>query len=83
MRKGDHLSRSPELQLLECALLYCVFDVMMLAGRNVMNEPLERRRELLRRAVSKVKEPVRISHESNASLGDLITSVKAQGLEGW
>ena len=63
-------------------LFYYVFDVMVLAGRDVMNEPLERRRELLERVVAKVKSPVRISPHLNASLADLRASVTAQGLEG-
>ena len=32
-------------------VLYFVFDVMMLAGRDVMREPLDTRRELLERRV--------------------------------
>ena len=63
-------------------LFYYVFDVMVIGGRDVMQEPLERRRELLERAVSKVGDPVRISPDLNAGLADLIASVKAQGLEG-
>jgi ATP-dependent DNA ligase len=37
-----------------------VFDVMMLASRDVMREPLEKRRELLdEKALPKLTEPVR------------------------
>jgi bifunctional non-homologous end joining protein LigD len=63
-------------------LFYYVFDVMVIGGRDVMQEPLGRRRELLERAVSKAGDPVRISPALNAGLSDLIASVKAQGLEG-
>ncbi len=64
-------------------LLYYVFDLMMLAGKDVMREPLSRRRELLEgQVLPKLREPVRYSPVFEASLSDLIESVKAQGLEG-
>jgi DNA ligase D-like protein (predicted ligase) len=64
-------------------LLYYVFDVLMLAGRNVMGETLERRRDLLEQKIlPRLKEPIRYSPELKASLSDLVASVKAQGFEG-
>lgn len=64
-------------------LLYYVFDLMMLAGKDVMHEPLSHRRELLEAQVlPKLRDPVRYSPVLEASLSDLIESVKAQGLEG-
>jgi ATP-dependent DNA ligase len=48
-----------------------------------MAEPLTRRRELLRtRVLSLLRDPIRESPVLEASLPDLIHSVKAQGLEG-
>jgi bifunctional non-homologous end joining protein LigD len=62
---------------------YYVFDVMMFAGKNVMHDPLDDRRTLLERKVlPKLKEPVRYAAPLDASLPDLIHSVKVQGLEG-
>jgi bifunctional non-homologous end joining protein LigD len=64
-------------------IVYYVFNVMILAGQEVMAEPLKRRRELLHtRVLSKMDEPIRESPVLEASLADLIPSVKAQGLEG-
>jgi len=64
-------------------LVYYVFDVIILAGKDVMDEPLTVRRELLRDLVlAKLDEPIRESPELEASLPDLIYSVKANGLEG-
>jgi ATP-dependent DNA ligase len=64
-------------------VLYYVFDVMVLAGRDVKAETLEERRELLKeKVVPKLAEPVRYTGELKARLRDLIHSVKAQGLEG-
>jgi DNA ligase D-like protein (predicted ligase) len=64
-------------------IVYFVFDVLVLAGRNVMSEPLEARRKLLeRRVLPKLGDPVRYIGELDATLRDLVESVKAQGLEG-
>lgn len=64
-------------------LVYYVFDVMIVGGENVVALPLERRREILEgRVLGKLAEPIRQSPVLEASLADLIQSVKAQGLEG-
>src|SRR5205085_8087464 len=50
---------------------------------SVIDEPLVRRRELLEQKVlPKLGDPVRYSPTLDASLSDLVKSVKAQGLEG-
>ena len=60
-----------------------VFDLMVVAGKDVMAQQLDARRDLLRRLVlSKLADPIRDSPELAASLPDLIASVQAQGLEG-
>jgi len=65
------------------AVFYYVFDMMILAGDDVMNEPLNLRRKLLKeRVLAKLREPIRESPELNAGLQDLIRSVKEHGLEG-
>jgi DNA ligase D-like protein (predicted ligase) len=64
-------------------IVYYVFDVLILEGRNVMAEPLSVRRELLRdRILPKLGEPIRHCPELNASLAAVIESVRAAGLEG-
>jgi ATP-dependent DNA ligase len=56
---------------------------MVLAGRNVMREPLQKRRELLEKKVlPKLREPVRSSAPLDADLPVLIHSVKVHGFEG-
>jgi bifunctional non-homologous end joining protein LigD len=65
------------------SLIYYVFDVLILSGRDVMHEPLSVRRELPQREIMpRLREPIRESAMLNASLPDLIAAVKAQGLEG-
>jgi DNA ligase D-like protein (predicted ligase) len=64
-------------------VVFYVFDLMVLTGKDVMSEPLEKRRRLLEQKVlPKLKEPCRYTGSLDAKLSDLITSVKAQGLEG-
>lgn len=64
-------------------IFYYVFDVLILAGRNVMAEQLSVRRDLLRgHILSKLREPIRQCPELNASLAHVIAAVRAQGLEG-
>jgi ATP-dependent DNA ligase len=64
-------------------VVYYVFDVMVLAGQNVMREPLQKRRELLEKKVlPKLQEPVRYSAPLDADLPVLIQSVKIHGFEG-
>ena len=64
-------------------IFYYVFDVLVLAGVDLMSEPLARRSDLLRRQIlPKLKDPVRECPELNASLSDVVNAVRAQGLEG-
>src|SRR5688572_24395537 len=64
-------------------VVFYVFDVMVLRGKDVRSDPLERRQTLLQKTVlPKLKEPVRYAGVLNAALPDLVESVKAQGLEG-
>jgi len=56
---------------------------MILAGRDLVSESLKSRRGVLQSHVlSKLAEPIRESPTFDASLADLVRSVKAQGLEG-
>ena len=65
------------------SLHFYIFDLLILEGRDVMGEPLVKRRELLEKHVlPTLTEPIRYSPVLEAKLEDLIRSVKAQGLEG-
>ena len=62
---------------------FFIFDVLILNGKDVMGDRLMRRRELIEEDVlPKLAEPIRYSPILGATLGALIQSVKAQGLEG-
>ena len=67
----------------KATIVYFVFDVMMLNGRDLVGETLETRRHLLQNEVlPRLNQPIRLSPELQASVADLVESVKAQGLEG-
>ena len=67
----------------ETPLFYYVFDVLVLNGREVINETLVSRRGLLeKRVLPKLADPIRYSPDLTESLSDLIHSVQTQGLEG-
>jgi DNA ligase D-like protein (predicted ligase) len=64
-------------------LVYFVFDLLILSGRDVMREPLEKRQALLKEQVlPKLSDPVRHIAAFDASLAELIDSIKVSGLEG-
>ena len=64
-------------------LHFFIFDVLILKGRDVMGEPVMKRRELIEKHIlPKLADPIRYSPILEGSLSDLILSVKAQGLEG-
>ncbi len=64
-------------------VVYYVFDVMILGGRDVMREPLHVRRHLLEtKVLPKLSEPIRYAAPLDADLPVLIQSVKEQGFEG-
>jgi bifunctional non-homologous end joining protein LigD len=67
----------------QAPLHFLVFDVLILAGKDVMGEPLVKRRELMeKRIFPKFDEPIRYAPVLEGSLKGLVDSVKAQGLEG-
>ena len=64
-------------------LIFYVFDVMILSGKDVMGETLVARRRLLETEVlPNLQAPIRYTGALDAKLSDLITSVKAHGFEG-
>src|SRR5688500_10884829 len=65
------------------AVVYYVFDVMVLNGTDLRREPLTARRKILEsKILPKLAEPVRYATTLDAPLPVLIESVKAQSLEG-
>src|SRR5579859_104516 len=64
-------------------LYFFIFDLLVLRGKDVMAEPLMKRRALIERHVlSTLADPIRYSPVLEERLPDLIRAVKEQGLEG-
>src|SRR4051794_27863266 len=64
-------------------VVFYIFDVLVLSGKDLRREPLQKRRELLEKKVlPRLPEPVRYSAPLDAELPVLIQSVKAHGFEG-
>jgi len=64
-------------------LVYYVFDVLMLKGRDLRSESLSvRRRVLAQEVLPKLTEPIREAPTFDFPLADLIAAVKVQGMEG-
>jgi bifunctional non-homologous end joining protein LigD len=66
----------------QAPVFYYVFDVLVLKGTDLRGETLAARRAALTKLIGKLKEPIRESAVLDASLADILASVKAQGLEG-
>jgi ATP-dependent DNA ligase len=65
------------------SLVYYVFDLMVLEGRDVMKEKLTARRSLLANQIlPRLHEPIREAQQFDANLSDLMAAVRNQGLEG-
>ncbi len=72
----NHLSDKPRLHLF-------AFDLLVLRGKDLIQEPLEKRRELLRRKViPRLVESIRYSETLDGSAREVVEAVSEQGLEG-
>jgi bifunctional non-homologous end joining protein LigD len=65
-------------------ILFFIFDLMMLSGRGLKQETLEKRRDLLENKVMpNPPDPIRLSPALEGSMKELIASVKENGREGF
>ena len=64
-------------------LLFYVFDLLILGGRDLKSEALSARRDLLERSVlPKLRDPIREVPRFDSSLAEMTKAVRARGLEG-
>ena len=72
----NHRSRGPPLQ-------FYVFDLLILRGKYLTQQPLEKRRELLRtKVMPRLPDTIRYSETLQASPAELIEAAREQGFEG-
>jgi DNA ligase D-like protein (predicted ligase) len=64
------------------ALLFYVFDVLVYSGKSLMQEPLERRRQVLADAIKGQVAPIGVSESLNASMDELMRVAQEFGFEG-
>jgi bifunctional non-homologous end joining protein LigD len=63
-------------------LVYFIFDVLVLSGKDLKKETLEARRRLSEKVMPKLAEPIHVSLGLEGSMKQLIASVNESGLEG-
>jgi DNA ligase D-like protein (predicted ligase) len=64
-------------------LQFYAFDLLHLAGKNLLDRPLDERRELLRaKVMPRMQGEVLFSETLEASAAEVVAAVKEQGLEG-
>ena len=61
---------------------YFVFDLLVLQGRDLMNMPLTKRRELLKSVLKLPSQGIRVSEQFVIAAEDMLSAVRKQGLEG-
>jgi bifunctional non-homologous end joining protein LigD len=71
----NHRNRETELQ-------FYVFDLLILRGKDLTQQSLEKRRELLLTKVPRLPDTIRYSETLQASPAELIEAVREQGFEG-
>jgi len=77
-----HILQKPWLP--QAPILYYVFDVLIVGGRDGMRLPLISRRDILeRRILPELGEPIRYSPELQASLADLISFGARKNWRAW
>ena len=64
------------------ALLFYVFDVLIYRGRNLLKEPMERRRQVLAEPMKGKAAPIALSETLDASADELVRVAKEFGFEG-
>src|SRR5439155_6290586 len=64
-------------------IVFYAFDLLMVNGQNLMDRPLEERRELLQqRVMRRLREPIRFSETLDAPAERVLEAVRLLGLEG-
>ena len=63
-------------------LIYSVFDLLFLDGKDLRKEPLSARRQMLAKLLEKTPENIRLSDELRGSKDDLLRVAQQFGLEG-
>jgi bifunctional non-homologous end joining protein LigD len=69
-------------RLTKLPIVYFIFDLLHLKGRDLLDCPLSERRQQLEQLAENFENPVRLNPAFHVSLGHMTASVQALGLEG-
>jgi len=81
-RSSFQLLQRAELEGKDAPLVFYVFDLLQLNGRNTMSLPLVQRKELLARLLPSSGDAIRFSGELGGNPRQLLAEIKRHGLEG-
>ena len=81
-RSSFQLLQRAELEGKDAPLVFYVFDLLQLNGRNTMSLPLVHRKELLARLLPRSGNALRFSGELDGDPRQLLAEIKRHGLEG-
>src|SRR5437868_4205718 len=81
-RSSFQLLQLEELEGKDASLVFYVFDLLQLNGRNTMSLPLVQRKELLARLLPSSGDAIRFSGELGGNPRQLLAEIKRHGLEG-
>src|SRR5437588_3581849 len=81
-RSSFQLLQRVELEAKDAPLVFYVFDLLQLNGRNIMSLPLAQRREISARLLPSSRDVVRFSGELGGNPRQLLPEIKRRGLEG-
>jgi bifunctional non-homologous end joining protein LigD len=81
-RSSFQLLQALEMEGRKSPVYYYVFDLLQIEGKNLLQLPLERRKELLSLLRKNAPDPIRYSDEIGGAPGQLLQQVKRLGLEG-
>src|SRR3954471_9671892 len=81
-RSSFQLLQGLEMEGSKAPIVFFVFDIMQLNGRDVTGVPLTARKQLLATLCEGVADPIRFSGEIGADPAPLLQEVQRRGLEG-
>jgi bifunctional non-homologous end joining protein LigD len=81
-RSSFQLLQRAELEGKDAPLVFYVFDLLQLNGRNTMSLPLVQRKEFLARLLPSSSDAIRFSGELGGNPRQLLAEIKRHGLEG-
>src|SRR5256886_8623762 len=81
-RSSFQLLQALEMEGRKAPLRFYVFDLLQLNAKNLLELPVEQRKQVLAKVCESVGDPIRYSGEISGDVKSLLVEVKRRGLEG-